>query len=470
MTPGARLSAAAEVLDALARERAPADEVLKAWGRAHRFAGSKDRRAIAERVYTALRARARIAWRMGADDGRALVAGSLVEVDGLAADEVEALFTGEGHAPAPLSADERARLAVPPPEPPAPVRAGVPAFVAEALQVSFDSGWEAEAQALIGNRAPLDLRLNTLRGGREAALRLLAVDGLEPAATPWSVLGLRLPAELAPDIQKTPAWLDGWVEVQDEASQVAAALAGAAPGMTVVDYCAGGGGKTLALAAAMGARGTPSVSIADSSPTGGASGASDPPPLGEGAREAGRRGGSRLIACDVNPRRLAALVPRLERAGATAEVRRIGAQGEGTADLEERADLVFVDAPCTGSGTWRRHPEAAWRLTPETIARLAALQAAILARAARLVAPGGRLLYATCSVFEAENRAVARAFGEAHPDFRPLPIAEAATTALLTPAARERLASLAAPAHMLQLTPRRTGTDGFFAALFTRAA
>ena len=433
MTPGARLSAAMEVLDAVAAERARADQVLKAWGRAHRYAGSKDRRAVAERVYAALRARARIAWRMGAEDGRALVLGSLVEVDGLEAEGVDALLTGEGHAPAPPDSVARAGMrGAPPPAPPA-VRAGVPGFVAQALEDRFGAAWETEARALIGERAPLDLRLNTLRGGREAALRLLAHDGLEPTPTPWSALGLRLPPELAPDIQRTRAWLDGWVEVQDEASQIAAALAGAAPGMTVVDYCAGGGGKTLALAAALERRGT-------------------------------------LHALDVDAKRLDALVPRLARAGAGAAVRRIGPQGEGADDLRGAADLVFVDAPCSGSGTWRRHPEAAWRLTPEAVERLAALQTAILLRAAALVAPGGRLLYATCSVLDAENRAVAAAFAAARPDFRPHPVAVAAAEAGLTAAAAPRLAELADPTHTLQLTPARTGTDGFFAALFERSA
>ena len=447
MTPGARLSAAIEVLDTLVVERARADEVLKAWGRTHRYAGSGDRRAIAERVYAVLRARGRIAWRMGADDGRALVAGSLVEADGLGVVNVSALFSGEGHAPGALSPEEHARLSEPPSSPPPHVQAGVPAFVGDLLEARFGAGWMAEARGLIGERAPLDLRLNTLRGGREAALRLLAHDKLEPEATALSALGLRLPAALAPDIQRTRAWLDGWVEVQDEASQVAAALAGAAPGMTVVDYCAGGGGKTLALAAAMGLR---------ADPAGGDEGSS---------------GRTRLIACDVNARRLDALTPRLARAGAGAKVCRIGPDGEGTGDLDGQAQLVFVDAPCSGSGTWRRHPEAAWRLTPETVARMATLQASILARAARLVAPGGRLLYATCSVLDAENREVAHAFEQAHPAFRPVAVAEAAARApQLTPAAAERLAACAEPGHMLQLTPRRTGTDGFFAALFERAA
>ncbi len=433
MTPGARLAAAAEVLDAIARERASAEDVLRAWGRAHRFAGSKDRREIAARVFDVLRARERLGWRMGSADGRSLVLASLAE-EGLDAAAIDALFTGEGHAPPPLADAERAALARDPGAPPPHVRAGVPAFVADLLADRFGAGWEDEARALTQDRAPLDLRLNPLRGGREAALRLLKHDGLELEATPWSALGLRLSPALSPDLPKTRAFLDGWVEVQDEASQIAAALSGAAPGMTVVDYCAGGGGKTLALAAAMGREGA-------------------------------------LHALDVNAKRLDALQPRLARAGAKAEVRRIGARGEGADDLAGRADLVFVDAPCTGSGTWRRHPEAAGRLTPETIARLAALQRDILSRASGLVKPGGRLLYATCSVFGAENDETASAFADAHPAFRPLPVARAAAESPgLTPAGRARLAELAGGAHTLQLTPRRTGTDGFFVALFEKSA
>jgi 16S rRNA (cytosine967-C5)-methyltransferase len=479
VTPAARLAAAIEILDTIAAEKLPADQVLKAWGREHRFAGSGDRRAIAERCYQALRARARLAWAMDASDGRALVIGSLAHHDGRSPGEIAALFSGDGHAPAPLTAAERARLSAPLGEPPLEVQAGVPAFVAEALKAQFGGDWLAEAQALVQPRAPVDLRVNALRGGVEAALNLLAHEGVEPARTPYSAWGLRLPPEFAADIQKTRAFRSGWIEVQDEASQIAAALAGARPGATVVDYCAGGGGKTLALAAGMHPSARPPLGGVPAEGGGGglqdapvsldaASTLQPPPP--RAARSPSPRGGGagRLLALDVNRRRLDALPERLERAGAQAEVRRIGPEGQGSEDLEGQADLVFVDAPCSGSGTWRRRPEGAWRVTADDVERLAELQAAILARASALVKPGGRLVYATCSVIETENQAVAAAFAAEHADFRPVPVPEAAETPHLNDAARARLAAQAGPRHTVQLTPRRTGTDGFFVALFER--
>ena len=432
MTPAARLAAAIEVIDQVATLRGPADEVLKSWGRAHRFAGSKDRKALAEIVYSAFRARARSAWSLDADDGRALVLGALRWGDGLLPDEIAALFSGEGHAPAPLTSDERLRLEASPDVEPDWVRAGVPAWLAERLQGEFGVGWLAEAQTAILPRAPVDLRVNTLRGDVDGALRLLAHEEITPERTAFSTLGLRLPPAFARDVQALRAFTSGWIEVQDEGSQIVAALAGAKPGDTVVDYCAGGGGKTLALGAALHGRG-------------------------------------RLIASDVNGKRLAAMAERLTRAGVTAEARRLGPAGEGMDDLEGRADLVFVDAPCSGSGTWRRHPESAWRLTPETVERLSALQAVILARAARLVKPGGRLVYVTCSLLDAENGAVAAGFAAEHPHFTARPVAEAAATPALTDHARYILPALAQGGHSLQLTPHRTGTDGFFAALFERA-
>jgi 16S rRNA (cytosine967-C5)-methyltransferase len=431
VTPGARLAAAIEVLDRIEADKVPADQALKAWGKQHRFAGSGDRRAIAERVYQALRGRAASAWRLG-EDGRALALGSLVS-DGVPADDISALFSGEGHAPPPLTDEERAGMARDLAEAPDWARAGVPPLVAELFRAQFGEDWLAEARAVLAARAPVDLRVNGLAGGVEGAVRLLGLEGVEPAPTPFSAWGLRLPPALAADVQRTRAYTSGWIEVQDEGSQLAAFLAGARPGWTVVDYCAGAGGKTLALAAQM------------------------------------RREG-RLVASDLDDRRLGNITERLKRAGAAAELRKIGPDGQGIEDLDGLADLVFVDAPCTGSGTWRRHPEGAWRLRPETIARLSDLQLRILSRASRLVKPGGRLVYATCSMIEAENGGTAGAFAAAHPEFRPLPIAAAAATPDLTDAARARLAELAGDGHTVQMTPRRTGTDGFFIALFERSA
>jgi 16S rRNA (cytosine967-C5)-methyltransferase len=437
VTPGARLAAAIEILDRIEADKVPADQALKAWGKHHRFAGSGDRRAIAERVYQALRGRAASAWRLG-EDGRALTIGSLVS-DGVPAEEIAALFSGEAHSPPPLTQAEQAGMARELTDAPDWARAGVPPLVAEIFKAQFGDDWLAEAQAVLAVRAPVDLRVNGLAGGVEGAVNLLALEEIKPEPAPFSAWGLRLPPALAADVQKTRPYKSGWIEVQDEGSQIAAALAGARPGWTVVDYCAGAGGKTLALAAQM-------------------------------QRNSPAQPGGRLIACDIDTRRFTNITERLQRARATAELRTIGQDGQGTEDLAAAADLVFVDAPCTGSGTWRRHPEGAWRLRLETVERLAVLQLRILSRASRLVKPGGRLVYVTCSMIEAENTGVTDAFAAAHPQFRPLPITTAAATPDLTDAARARLAELAHDSHTVQMTPRRTGTDGFFIALFERSA
>jgi 16S rRNA (cytosine967-C5)-methyltransferase len=432
LTPAARLKAAAEALDRIAETRAPAESVLKAWGRENRYAGSKDRRAIADRVYKCLRARARLAWAMGDDTGRALVLGSLALLDAAPLSEIETLFTGEGYAPAPLSAEERARLQAGTGEPPAWVTAGLPAFAAEDLRATYREGWAEEAKALLLPRAPIDLRVNGAKAKVETVLAELAAEGLTAERTPWSAWGLRLSAEPPPNVQKLAAYREGRLEVQDEGSQLAAWLASAKPGMIVVDYCAGGGGKTLALAQAMEGRG-------------------------------------RLVACDVDPKRLENIRPRLKRAGVEAELRQLGSEGEGVHDLEGSADLVLVDAPCSGSGTWRRRPEEASRLTAEDVERLHALQITVLDRAARLVRPGGRLAYVTCSVLRREDEDTAAAFEAAHAGFRPIPITAALDASQITPAAPERLGGLA-NGHYLRLSPRAVGTDGFFIALYERTS
>ena len=368
---------------------------------------------------------------MGADDGRALVVGAARWLDDLSLAQMDALFTGEGHAPAPLSDAERARLTAPLGQEPDWVQAGAPEWLASRLQHRFGADWVAETREMAQPRAPLDLRVNGLRGDVDKALNLLSYEGVEPERTPLSALGLRLPSEFATDIQKSRAYATGWIEIQDEGSQIAAWLAGAEPGQTVVDYCAGGGGKTLALAQAIQNQGL-------------------------------------LVACDVNLKRLEAIRERLERAGAAAEIRATGPEGQGTEDLAGAADLVLVDAPCSGSGTWRRRPESPWRLSAESLARFPPLQTGILTRAADLVRPGGRLVYITCSVFAEENEQVAAAFAAARPDFRPRPITDAAQTPAITDAGRTRLAELAQGGHTVQLTPLRNGTDGFFIALFER--
>ena len=417
MTPAARLAAAASILDSIAQGRQPAEVVVKAWGQQNRYAGSKDRKAIADRVYKVLRARGRLSWIMGGrEDGRALVIGSLATLDGLSLEEIEALHTGEGYGPGPLSKHERGRLAIKDSELPGWVEAGLPEFVVEDLKSTFGEGWAAEAHALMAPRAPIDLRINGAVATVEDVEAELRAAGLSPEPMPWSPWGLRLTSEPPPNIQALEGFKGGRFEVQDEGSQVVTWLADARPEMTVVDYCAGGGGKTLALAQAM-------------------------------------QGKGRLVACDVVQKRLDNIQPRLVRAGVEAELGLLGQNGGGAEALNGEADLVFVDAPCSGSGTLRRHPEEAWRLKPDEVERLHSLQVRIMGQAARLVKMGGRLVYVTCSLLTRENEASLDAFEAANPGFRPVPV---------TPPWAE------GPQARVRLSPGSTGTDGFFFAAYER--
>ncbi len=469
MTPGARLAAAAEVLDRIAASRAPAEQVLKEWGRANRYAGSGDRRAIGELAFRCLRNRARLADAGGAEDGRTLVLWSLRLLDGREPEEIERLFSGAGYAPAALSDAERTRLSAME----VGAEASLPGFVEADFRRRFGANWAREAEALIATRAPVDVRVNG--SDREAVAGELRAAGLAAQKTPWSAWGLRLPA--GSDVQRTGAWREGRIEVQDEGSQLAAALAGARPGALAVDYCAGGGGKTLALGQQLQ---TTAHSRESGNPgvfrSGGGGEAKSLGPRFRGGERNERVGSGgpekgALIACDVSAARLDAIRPRLARSRVEAELRLLGPGGEGVEDLEGRADLVFVDAPCSGSGTWRRRPEAAWRLSEPEVERFHALQVAILGRAAKLVRPGGRLVYVTCSVLGRENEDSAAGFAEGHGAFRPVPVAEAARQAPgLTEAGRARLAELAGGAHQMQLTPARTGTDGFFVALWEQGS
>ncbi|CAN5406699.1 RsmB/NOP family class I SAM-dependent RNA methyltransferase [soil metagenome] len=470
MTPSARLAAAASVLDSIAQGRQPAETVLKTWGTENRYAGSKDRRAVADRVYRVLRARGRLVWAMGGrEDGRALVIGSLSLIDGLSLEEIEALHSGDGYGPKPLSKQERGRITTTTGELPGWVAAGLPEFVMEDFKASFGDRWAEEAQALMVPRAPIDLRVNAAKATVAEVEAELREAGLSPERTPWSAWGLRLSAEPPPNVQALEAFKDGRIEIQDEGSQLICWLAGAEPGMTVVDYCAGGGGKTLGLAMGMISEGAARKVAADVpgkvwTPTGWVEApASAHKPAAAAADMDGR-----LVAYDVVQKRLDNIRPRLQRAGVSAELHQLGPNGGGVEDMVGEADLVLVDAPCTGSGTWRRRPEDAWRLKPEDVARMHTLQMSIVARAAKLVKPGGRLVYVTCSMLRGENEATLDAFEEDHPAFAPVPIVEALGSSAITDAGRNRLAALAAGGHRLRLSPATAGTDGFFAAVYQR--
>jgi 16S rRNA (cytosine967-C5)-methyltransferase len=424
MTPAARISAAIEVLTDLIERRRPAADALKDWGLSRRFAGSKDRAAIASLVYDALRRRASSAHALGEETPRALVLGMLVSQRGMGVEEISELFNGQNHAPAPLTEFEVAGLAAfDLNASPGWARADVPDWLWPSFMAGFGDDAVAEGQALAG-RAPADIRANRLKTDRDKLRAALAHLQPEPGA--WSPDALRFlpgPDGRGPSLQSEPSFFNGEFEIQDEGSQLVTLLAGAEPAMSVVDLCAGAGGKTLALAAVLGGKG-------------------------------------RIFATDLDSRRLAPLHDRLTRSGASnVEVRVPKSRGhDALADLAGTIDLVLVDAPCTGSGTWRRNPDAKWRVRPGALAERVKDQAQVLGRAASLVKPGGRIAYITCSMLPEENDGAVEAFLARHAGFEPV------ATRLLLDTGEVDFGLLArfATRFGLQLSPRRTGTDGFY--------
>jgi 16S rRNA (cytosine967-C5)-methyltransferase len=432
MTPAARLSAAIEVIDTIEAQRAPAAQALKEWGTAHRFAGSGDRAAIAGLVWDVLRRRASSAFVMDDDRPRARVLGMLKVERGMDAETISALCDGGRFAPEPLTDGERAALTSrSASDAPAPVAGDYPEWLDPYLAKAFGDDRAAEATAM-ASRAPLDLRVNTLRGKREKVLASLKHLGAKE--TPWSPIGLRilLGADAKnPGIHAEEDFIKGAVEVQDEGSQLAALLSAAKPGEQVIDLCAGAGGKTLALAAMM-------------------------------------QGKGRLIATDHDKRQLAPIYERLSRAGIhNADVRTPKGADDPLADIKASADLVLIDAPCSGTGTWRRNPDAKWRMRPGALEIRIKDQIAVLDRAAPLVKPGGRIAYITCSVLTDENAEQVRAFVARHPEFAVVPPEETAA-ALWDKAEAFAQAALKSPEGWL-MTPRRTGTDGFFVSVLRKS-
>src|SRR3954452_13083103 len=432
MTPAARLSAAIELIEAIDSQRVPAAKALKEWGTAHRYAGSGDRAAIAGLVWDVLRRRASSAWIMDDDTPRARVLGMLRLERGLDAAAIAALCDGGRFAPAPLSETEQAALASRTlDDAPAHVAGDYPEWLDGHLAQAFGEARSAEAAAM-ASRAPLDLRVNTLKAAREKVLKSTAHLGTAP--TPWSPLGLRI--ELGadarnPGIHAEEAFIKGAVEVQDEGSQLATLLSGAKPGEQVIDLCAGAGGKTLALAAMM-------------------------------------QGKGRLIATDSDKRQLAPIHERLSRAGVhNADVRTPKGEADPLAEISATADLVVIDAPCTGTGTWRRNPDAKWRMRPGALEIRLRDQTEVLERAVPLLKAGGRIAYITCSVLSEENGEQVRAFTSRHPEFAVVPPEQTASV-LWDKAEEFAQAALQSPEGWL-MTPRRTGTDGFFVSVLKKA-
>jgi 16S rRNA (cytosine967-C5)-methyltransferase len=432
MTPAARLSAAIEIIETIDAQRVPAAKALKEWGTAHRYAGSGDRAAISGLIWDTLRRRASSAWIMDDDTPRGRVLGMLKRERGMDVEAIAALCDGARFAPEPLSAAERSALtARSVDDAPAHIAGDYPEWLDPYLAKIFGDDRVAEATAM-ASRAPLDLRVNTLKSDREKLLPRLAHLGARP--TPWSPLGLRI--ELGadarnPGIHAEEDFIKGAIEVQDEGSQLAALLSAAKPGEQVIDLCAGAGGKTLAIAAMM-------------------------------------QGKGRLIATDHDKRQLAPIHERLSRAGVhNADVRTPKGDADPLADIKASADLVLIDAPCTGTGTWRRNPDAKWRMRPGALEVRLKDQTEVLDRAAPLVKPGGRIAYITCSVLPAENGEQIRAFMVRHPGFSVVPPEQ--TASVLWDKAEDFAKAALQSAEGWLMTPRRTGTDGFFVSVLKKA-
>ena len=436
MTPAGRLAAAIDVVVAVLERHRPVRLALKDWGERSRFAGSKDRAFVSGLVLDALRKRRSLGWRMGDDSARAAVIGVLAFEWGWSPEDVASAAAGEPHGPGALSEAEAAALATPRSldDAPAAVRGDYPDWLDAPLARVFGEARAEEGEAL-AHRAPVDLRANRLKGDVARVLKTLQPFGAEPSGVLQD--GLRIPAPVAAEraaaVENEPEFAKGWFEVQDLGSQIAAAAAGEAKRRQVLDLCAGGGGKTLALAALMGSRG-------------------------------------QLYAFDRDSRRLSEVVTRGQRAGIRNLQVRSPKKPGALDDLAGRMDLVFVDAPCTGSGVWRRHPDAKWRLTREQLDRRMAEQKQVLAEARRMARPGGRIVYVTCSLLAEENEDQIDAFLAEAPEFQPASALEAVlASGLATPEGLEMLKDRLTPAGALRLSPRSGGADGFFVAVLQRA-
>ena len=423
MRDGGRVTAAIEVLTDVETRHKPIRMALKNWGEGARYAGSKDRAYVSGLALDALRRRRSLAWKMGDDSPRAAILATLAYEWNWTVDRISDAVGEEFHGHGALSDPERATLVSPIDlaAAPASVRGDYPAW----LEASFARvyGEAAAAQgAALSERAPVDLRVNTLKASLNQVTKATVSLNAEPLAELPTALRIPAPAasERAGSVETIPAFSKGWFEVQDLGSQIAAACAGDIKGAQVLDLCAGGGGKTLALAAAMGNTG-------------------------------------QIYAYDSEARRLADTIRRGDRAGVRNLQIRSPVNGDPLKGLEAKMDLVFIDAPCSGSGAWRRHPDTKWRISQETFIRRQADQDAVLDLGAQFVKPGGRMIYVTCSVLAEEDEDRVAAFLSRREGFAVRPATDL-----------EQFAQYLTPEGYLRLTPLHAATDGFFVAVLER--
>lgn len=445
MNPAARLNAVLEILEKIQSSNIPMDGTVGDYMRYRRYIGSKDRADIADRAYTMMRSRARLGWwleKLAAQDTpRTRLIAHLMLHDGFTLDRLHAAFNGEKFSPAPLE-DAEIELAkslegkeLTTNAMPDSVAVECPPEFEEALRGFYKEHFRAELEAML-DPAPLDLRVNYIALDRQQAQDSLAKDNVQTDPTPYCPWTLR--ARSKAFLSNTKAFTKGHVEIQDEGSQLIAYLCAAKPGSQVLDYCAGAGGKTLAIVNSM---------VIDKRPKG------------------------RIVAMDIEASRLEKARPRFRRAHAhdIIEVRPLSdeKQRKWLKRQKQTFDVVLTDVPCSGTGTWRRNPDTRWRRFGPDLDQLVATQAEILDKVAVTVKPGGRLVYATCSLLPVENEEQVAQFLSRHPDFTILPVAEAWPIAE-DPAQQRPAPDLGDP--FMRLSPLRHNTDGFFAAILQRKA
>lgn len=427
MRLGGRIQAAAEVLADIEKRKRTAADALKDWGLSHRFAGSGDRAAIGNLVYDTLRKKASLAFFANSTDPLALVYALLFRVWSFQPERLKQELAGDKFAPE-LPSDETIsemqtrKLA----DAPAHIQADIPEWCTASFEANFAEDWISEARAF-SERPPLDLRVNTLKSTREKVQKQISRSGAVPSQI--ALNGLRIKSDKPffrlPNVQAEEAFQKGRFEIQDEGSQIVSSLIFANPGETVLDFCAGAGGKSLALSAVMENKG-------------------------------------QVHAYDIDKSRLAPIHERLKRAG-TRNVQ-VHSPGADLSALVSKMDKVVVDAPCSGSGTWRRRPDAKWRFDIKNLEERLKQQEEVLSEAAPFVKPGGHLIYITCSIFPEENENQVYGFTEDNPEYELVSAGEVWEDLF----GYDKSSPWSSDMKTVTLTPAATQTDGFFFAVMER--